>query len=721
MRISKLIFVLALMTFLFNKRSFSQSIDPMNISCVQVNPVNGDVVLNFFPINIIGANASFDSLRIYYSNNKFGNYTFLTAANCPNCGNYSLIQASGISVNLPTFSNANNQPFYFYSVVSYSVNGTPGLLATSDTVSSIFLSQTYDNLGLTNLNWNPIRNPLSLTSSTTYNLNRSFYEFTSPLFNITTPQPSVLFSANTSYTDTLIKFCDDSIYYFVEIQDLLTGCYSKSNLVRFYFTTPGPNAPVVKYATKNTFDNTLMEWFPSTSTFADGYYVYKLGCNGPIKVDSLLSYNSVVYNDNDTTPICSECTNLRVAAFNECTSFIDQHKVKKVGQPSTFNNSINISHSFSTCDYRADISWCRYKDFSAGVKEYRIWASINGGPEVQIGTVDSSKSSFTYTTGKDSALYVFRVEALDRSGNYSSYSFIDSLIADVPKLPIELFLKYVSVRADGFVEGNFTNDTLAELSHYMVYRGYSADGPFDELIDSIPFHLHKDTLKFVDTTALTSEMSYYYKVMAYDVCKNLSNVSKIAKTVLLSVNPELNFSSEMSWSNYEGWISGVNYYEVFRSYSNRFQETMVKRQLVDSGFAYVDDISDSLNPTGYYCYRVMAVSTYDSIHYEVDSSYSNFVCIREQPHIWVPNAFTPPDGYNPIFKPEIIFIPSESYELRIYDRWGTCLTTINDINKGWDGTYKSKDCPIGIYTWQIRYKNMKNEFKYLNGMVNLIR
>lgn len=709
------------MTFLFNKRSFSQSIDPMNISCVQVNPVNGDVVLNFFPINIIGANASFDSLRIYYSNNKFGNYTFLTAANCPNCGNYSLIQASGISVNLPAFSNANNQPFYFYSVVSYSVNGTPGLLATSDTVSSIFLSQTYDNLGHTNLNWNPIRNPLSLTSSTTYNLNRSFYEFTSPLFNITTPQPSVLFSTNTSYTDTLIKFCDDSVYYFVEIQDLLTGCYSKSNLVRFYFTTPGPDAPVVKYATKNTFDNTLMEWFPSTSTFADGYYVYKLGCNGPIKVDSLLSYNSVVYNDNDITPICSECTNLRVAAFNECTSFIDQHKVKKVGQPSTFNNSINISHTFSTCDYRADISWCRYKDFSAGVKEYRIWASLNGGPEVQIGTVDSSRSSFTYTTGKDSALYVFRVEALDGSGNYSSYSFIDSLIADVPKLPIELFLKYVSVRADGFVEGNFTNDTLAELSHYMVYRGYSSDGPFDELIDSIPFHLHKDTLKFVDTTALTSEMSYYYKVMAYDVCKNLSNVSKIAKTVLLSVNSELNFSSEMSWSNYEGWISGVNYYEVYRSYSNRFQETMVKRQLVDSGFAYIDDISDSLNPTGYYCYRVMAVSTFDSIHYEVDSSYSNFVCIREQPHIWVPNAFTPPDGYNPIFKPEIIFIPSESYELRIFDRWGTCLTTINDINKGWDGTYKSKDCPIGIYTWQIRYKNMKNEFKYLNGMVNLIR
>lgn len=717
MRFAKLTIVFILSLLMFSKQSHAQSIDPMNISCVKVNPIDGSVTLNFFPINITGA-ASFDSLRIYYSGNKFGNYNQFTS---PISNNISLIQTNGITVTFTGFANANNQPFYFYSVVSYTVAGTPGLLSVSDTVSSIFVTKSYDNLGYTTLNWNPIRNPLSPTSSTTYNINRSFYEFSQPLFNITTPSPSVQFSNTNFFTDTLVKFCDDSVYYFVEIQDLLTGCFSKSNLVRFYFTTPGPDAPVVKFATKNQFDNTRIEWFPSASTFADGYFVYKLGCNGPLKIDSLLSYNSVVYNDNDTTPICTDCTNLRVASFLECISAIDQHKLKKVGQPSAFSNSINLSHTFSTCDYRADLSWCPYHEFPVGVKEYRIWASVNGGPELQVGTVDSSQSNYSFTTGKDSALYVFRVEAVDGSGNYSSFSFFDSLIADVPKLPIELFLKYVSVRADGFVEGNFTNDTLAELSHYMVYRGYSSDGPFDELIDSIPFHLHKDTLQFVDTTALTNEMSYFYKIIAYDICKNVSNVSRVAKTVLLTVNPELNFSSEMSWSNYEGWVSGVNYYEIYRSYTNRFQETMVKRQLVDSGFTYVDDVSDSLNPTGFYCYRVMAVSTFDSIHYEVDSSYSNFVCIREQPHIWVPTAFTPPDGYNPIFKPEVIFIPKESYELTIYDKWGTCLITINDINEGWNGTYKNKDCPIGIYSWQIRYKNMKNEFKFLSGRVSLIR
>ncbi len=73
-----------------------------------------------------------------------------------------------------------------------------------------------------------------------------------------------------------------------------------------------------------------------------------------------------------------------------------------------------------------------------------------------------------------------------------------------------------------------------------------------------------------------------------------------------------------------------------------------------------------------------------------------------------PNAFIPdingPSGgyYNPnkpevnIFHP-VIRKPVRTYDLKIFDRRGKILFETHDINQGWDGYYRNKLVPVGVY------------------------
>ncbi|MCO5259215.1 MAG: gliding motility-associated C-terminal domain-containing protein [Crocinitomicaceae bacterium] len=91
-----------------------------------------------------------------------------------------------------------------------------------------------------------------------------------------------------------------------------------------------------------------------------------------------------------------------------------------------------------------------------------------------------------------------------------------------------------------------------------------------------------------------------------------------------------------------------------------------------------------------------------------------------KPLIYVPNTFTPNgDGFNNFFMAKGGNI--SDFEMYLFDRWGQLIFTSDDINIGWDGSYKGKMCQDGTYTWKIAYKDRQsNEYKIV-GHVNLIR
>jgi gliding motility-associated-like protein len=69
---------------------------------------------------------------------------------------------------------------------------------------------------------------------------------------------------------------------------------------------------------------------------------------------------------------------------------------------------------------------------------------------------------------------------------------------------------------------------------------------------------------------------------------------------------------------------------------------------------------------------------------------------------WVPNAFTPNnDGINDVFQPKALFPNYGSYRLLIFNRSGQLIFESKKLSDGWDGTFNNKDCPAGVYVWQL--------------------
>ncbi len=87
--------------------------------------------------------------------------------------------------------------------------------------------------------------------------------------------------------------------------------------------------------------------------------------------------------------------------------------------------------------------------------------------------------------------------------------------------------------------------------------------------------------------------------------------------------------------------------------------------------------------------------------------------------IYIPNAFVP-SGVNNIFRiPPGTAIKNLQY-FAIYNRYGNLVFRTNDINAGWDGTYKGKPANQGAYTYMIRAADALGPMT-LKGTVILIR
>ncbi len=91
--------------------------------------------------------------------------------------------------------------------------------------------------------------------------------------------------------------------------------------------------------------------------------------------------------------------------------------------------------------------------------------------------------------------------------------------------------------------------------------------------------------------------------------------------------------------------------------------------------------------------------------------------------IYAPNTFIPDqNGRNDVFK---IVTDFEVFEctLKIYNRWGECVFETDQLNTGWDGTFKGLACQDGQYNYVLKFKPCHEPqiMRQYEGLVNLLR
>lgn len=94
--------------------------------------------------------------------------------------------------------------------------------------------------------------------------------------------------------------------------------------------------------------------------------------------------------------------------------------------------------------------------------------------------------------------------------------------------------------------------------------------------------------------------------------------------------------------------------------------------------------------------------------------------------VYVPNSFTPNgDGLNDVFIP--VGKNIATLHLMIFDRWGALIYETNDVNMGWDGTYRGQPVTNDMFMWRLTYRFFEDEHgtlgmeQELMGHVQVIR
>jgi len=86
----------------------------------------------------------------------------------------------------------------------------------------------------------------------------------------------------------------------------------------------------------------------------------------------------------------------------------------------------------------------------------------------------------------------------------------------------------------------------------------------------------------------------------------------------------------------------------------------------------------------------------------------------------IPTGFSPnADGTNDVL--HVLGGPFKDVDFRIYNEWGNLVYSTTDPNGGWDGTYKGKPQPGGVYVYTAVGTTIAGRYVKLSGNVTLIR
>ncbi len=106
------------------------------------------------------------------------------------------------------------------------------------------------------------------------------------------------------------------------------------------------------------------------------------------------------------------------------------------------------------------------------------------------------------------------------------------------------------------------------------------------------------------------------------------------------------------------------------------------------------------------------------------------IFVQENREVVVPTGFAPGAGGNAVN--DLLHVHGNSGMVkeiklfRVFDRWGELMYEavnfpINDLNTGWDGTFKGKDMPAGVYVWYVDVEFVDGLFEGYKGETTLVR
>jgi gliding motility-associated-like protein len=377
--------------------------------------------------------------------------------------------------------------------------------------------------------------------------------------------------------------------------------------------------------------------------------------------------------------------------------------------PLPANAHCTIETSAQPLPDAVNVSWNKYVGWIP--EKYLIYRVKDYGTAGRklLATVSGSATSYLDTAMFCTDPNTYRVEAV-RKGQPSIISRSDTAIAaPLHQSPSETVNARVATVVDNeYVRLEWDIPTIKYAQTLHVERSVLGEPfkPFAQYpIDKAPAALN-------DLTANVNTRAYQYQIAIGNRCNERTTQGRMATSIFLQAKREQN-TPTLRWNPYEAWENGVENYhiEVLNEATQAFEPVAT---LGGSETVFADD--KTRLPQAHYCYRVWAQERGGNAL----KSLSNEACLPVPPTVFPPNAFTPnADGDNDVFIVPNAYVRSAS--LKIFSRWNEPVFETDDLMSGWDGVYKSIDCPEGVYPFVIDGIGWDGSHFHIIGTVTLLR
>ncbi len=263
----------------------------------------------------------------------------------------------------------------------------------------------------------------------------------------------------------------------------------------------------------------------------------------------------------------------------------------------------------------------------------------------------------------------------------------------------------VTYRSLSFDEASFSyvqtevDKTLASIDRYISVEAPLCDTQFTLRGDRFQSAWGEETeitTPLYRTTAVDARTSVQQSVVDTPNQKPSEGGAPLGGSAPVDVHFDATVSDKVVFTEWQ--FSGD--YE-FTDVDMRFTDTEFDYTFRESGTTYVRFVAADAS----------GQCTCESDIYTVSIGESALEC---------PNAFSPynADGVNDEWK--VSYRSLVSFECHIFNRWGEEMAAFNDASSGWDGRYKGKLVPPGVYYYVIIAEGADGKRYRKSGDINLV-
>ena len=334
------------------------------------------------------------------------------------------------------------------------------------------------------------------------------------------------------------------------ISDAL-GCSANFTTINPIVINP-PSPPIISeiiVATVTSNNSVSILWNPSTSTDFSHYIIFRKDLVSGLfnSIGTVSSQNITSFTDNNVNTIQNSYC-YKIQTFDLCGTSLP---IDSSLEHCTVNiTAIGIGQNIQ-------VSWNAY--VGATVNNYKIYRIEQGNTfPTLLAIVAPNITSITDTTIYCPLFYSYRVKACDLNGN-PVVSNSDTSIAKpnttlLANQVVEIVRSTVVENKSILTEWKAPSVLPLTVFAYNIYR--STDSIYYDLITTIA----AEAFAFMDNDVDVQNQNYYYKIEAQTIC-GPSGMSNLGSSILLKAK-RIDQEIELSWTGYEGWDTGVDYYII---------------------------------------------------------------------------------------------------------------------------------------------------------------